>query len=368
LAGLGSIQNVLTVGKSGAGAQFTTVQAALDTIPSTSSPTNPYIVLIGPGVYQETINIVRDGVTLRGLGAVLQSEQEGTPDGPGAYHTVTIQAALGTTPTQIHFEDLTITNTHTNRACVRVSGGVLSDVGASGIHLVNCTLVANSAAGNRTLWCTAVNNVTVQGGSMEDPHGLGLILVEECAEVTLTGLRHIPAMSFRWDALQILPLVLHTGYFVSDCGPVNTSLVPDVSFTSSLAPDEGFLSLSDLTLGVVTQAGGELTVRGCAITDLSNANGVLNLVHSDPKVSLATSGTGTVSGATLQGVAGFVGDTSVTVTLDATWDSANYVVLFSLDGPSVTGGPWVANKTVSGFDIVFNGAETLNVSWMAHQN
>jgi len=51
---------LLTVSATGAGAQHTTVQAALDCIPATSGPTEPYVVLIGPGVYNETINIVRD--------------------------------------------------------------------------------------------------------------------------------------------------------------------------------------------------------------------------------------------------------------------------------------------------------------------
>ncbi|MBV6343672.1 hypothetical protein HWQ67_19060, partial [Candidatus Magnetobacterium casensis] len=94
LAGLRNVQNVLIVGKAGAGAAYTTIQAALDAIPVGASWTAPYLVLVCPGVYTETVNIARNGVAIVGLGAVtIRSLAEDTPDGVGAYHTIVVQAA-----------------------------------------------------------------------------------------------------------------------------------------------------------------------------------------------------------------------------------------------------------------------------------
>src|SRR3989344_4953294 len=97
VAGLRTIGNVKVVGRSGAGAQYTTIQDALDTVPTSASATNPYIILVMPGRYDETVNIVRDGVRLVGLGQPeIRSALEATPDAPGADHTAIVSAQLGT--------------------------------------------------------------------------------------------------------------------------------------------------------------------------------------------------------------------------------------------------------------------------------
>ena len=81
LAGLRAIGNVYVVGKTGTGAEYTTIQSALDAVPSAASSANPYIVLVMPGIYTETVNIARDGVRLVGLGnPLIRSALELTPD------------------------------------------------------------------------------------------------------------------------------------------------------------------------------------------------------------------------------------------------------------------------------------------------
>ena len=123
LAGLQSVGGVLVVGKSGAGAEFSTIQAAADAVPVTAGPLEPYVILIGPGVYNETVNLVRDWVFLVGLGGAVLEPAEPVPNGPGAYHTVVIQEDLGTIPKHIVLRNLTIRNYHNSFACVRVFGG-----------------------------------------------------------------------------------------------------------------------------------------------------------------------------------------------------------------------------------------------------
>ena len=54
LAGLGSITQVLVVGQEGAGAAYTSIQAAIDDVPATADEENPFAVLVMPGVYEAT--------------------------------------------------------------------------------------------------------------------------------------------------------------------------------------------------------------------------------------------------------------------------------------------------------------------------
>ena len=72
LAGLGTIAGVLVVGASGTGAQYTTVQSAIDAVPASASLSDPYVVLVMPGVYSENLVIEKAGMT-RGAAVVTYS-------------------------------------------------------------------------------------------------------------------------------------------------------------------------------------------------------------------------------------------------------------------------------------------------------
>lgn len=372
LAGLKAVQNILVVGKAGAGAGYTTIQSALDTIPSSSSPTNPYLVLIGPGVYQETLNIVRDGVHLLGMGAVLQSALEATPNGAGAYHTVVVQSALGTIPTKVTLENLTITNAHDNFACVRVVGGAGSTVGLNGIRLVNVQLEANAPGGNRTMWSTAANTIHVQGGSMKDPVGLGLVLVQECALAVFQDITETPAFSFRWDVAESTPANAHQGYFIQSCSQVaaNSSLSPEIELVTSIAPDTGTLLVSGI-MGTgpigVSVTNGVCRAVGCELATVTSTNALVYLEHCY-NTGLVTAGTGKIAREVSMGSAAFVATSVQSVTFAAKAMSANFTVSLETDSVSVNPGPWVSNKTTSGFDIHFGGAENLGVNWVAFHN
>jgi hypothetical protein len=66
-----------------------------------------------------------------------------------------------------------------------------------------------------------------------------------------------------------------------------------------------------------------------------------------------------------KGTLAFTASASESVALTVEMPDANYVVLTELDAdPGVAVGPWIANKTVGGFDIVFDAAVTLNVQWV----
>ena len=63
LVGIQTITNTSVVG-TGGGAQFTTIQNAIDALPDDGSSTNPYVILLFPGTYNEKLTISKDGVVL----------------------------------------------------------------------------------------------------------------------------------------------------------------------------------------------------------------------------------------------------------------------------------------------------------------
>ena len=373
LAGLKSMQNVLVVGKAGAGAGYNTIQAALDLIPASSSPSNPYYVLVGPGQYRETINIARNGIYIIGFGAVLQSLEEANPDGPGAYHTVVIQAALGTTPQLVVLQNLEITNVHATYAAVRVVGGAASTVGSEGINLVDCKLAANSAVGNHPLWATASNIIRLQGGSMSDPNGLGLTVIEECSEVTLSGVLTPAPISCRWVTTNPVPLQAHVGHFINACPRlgVGTSLSPLVALTTSAAPNEGNLVMSgvaeDVTPISIEITNGTAKLVGCSVGSVLCTGGEVSLEYTHV-ASMLTASSGTIGRERTFGIEAFAGVATKTVTFTAEAPSANYNVMLETDGGPTNPGPWIESKTATGFEIHFAGVETLAVNWTAQHN
>src|SRR5262245_23904126 len=57
---------ILTVNAAG-GAQFTTVQSAIDSVPANSA--ERYVINIAPGTYTEQVRVNKQNVTLHGTGA-----------------------------------------------------------------------------------------------------------------------------------------------------------------------------------------------------------------------------------------------------------------------------------------------------------
>ena len=214
LAGLRSLTNVLVVGKGGAGAAYTTIQSALDAVPVGASESNPYFILVGPGVYRETLNLVRNGVTIIGFGAVLQSVAEADPDGAGAYHTLVIQADLGTIPRKVLLWGLEFTNAHQNFAAVRIVGEAGSGVGSTGIVLQNCRVRNTSATGGRTIWADSANFIEMRGGSFAGTGALSLLLVTECAGLLLDSVADLPGLQLDYDSTGDEPSETPDGYFL----------------------------------------------------------------------------------------------------------------------------------------------------------
>lgn len=126
MVGLRNMTGVYLVGQGGTGAPYTTIQSALDAIPSSSSPSAPALVLVFAGEYAENLVLQKDGVAIVGLGPVTILGETGD--------TVEISASTESTPMSIMLQGLRIVNEAIGGACVRILG---ADTFASGTVTVN---------------------------------------------------------------------------------------------------------------------------------------------------------------------------------------------------------------------------------------
>lgn len=121
LAGLQRAQHTLVVtpdglaaSKDAAGNPITTIQAALDAVPSTSGALEPWTILVASGNYFEDLILTRSHVTLLGLGGVGVYSA-------GNEHTIRIVQGSDSTPYRVRLQNLTIGNGNAGRACVSLS-------------------------------------------------------------------------------------------------------------------------------------------------------------------------------------------------------------------------------------------------------
>lgn len=127
LAGVRNVTGVFVVGRAGDGAAYTTVQEALDAVPSTSSAAAPSLVWVLPGEYTENLTVEKDGIILASAGGARFVNS-------GAEDTITVKASIAATPLKIALLNLEVENTSTGNACLRVLG---ADSFATGTVTVN---------------------------------------------------------------------------------------------------------------------------------------------------------------------------------------------------------------------------------------
>lgn len=366
LAGLRSIQNIMVVGKAGAGAAYTTVQAALDAIPSSSSQANPYFVIVGPGVYRETINVVRDGVHILGFGASIQSDQEANPNGVGAYHTIVIQAAQGSIPKYVVLENLEISNVHNNYACVRVAGGVNSQVAQAGLYIVNCHIRATAVGGNRTISAATANHIVVSGGTMRDCGALAMVVVDNCASFRVFGVDRVPACQFTANGAQGVPSESHLGYEMHGCPGVAVGTGVSPGITANLS-NLGSIVMNGCTGGPTLIATGTQTVvaRDTELSDVT-LDGIAMLRVGGSRGDVSGANGASLREAIQRGSVAFNAAAVANVSFPVAHPDTEYTVSLELDdGPANNEVPWVTTKTTAGFQIHFSANQTLGVQWVA---
>lgn len=354
MASLSTIPNVYIVGTSGAGAEYTTIQDALDDIPVGASAANPYVVLVMSGVYTETVNLVRDGVHIIGLGRVVIANDSDDD------HTLIISAQDGTIPLTVTLENLTITNDVNAKACVRISGGAGSTLGSGLITLRNCVLEATTT--NRTIWASSCNNLLVDGGRIGGLE-MDLFACYEVAQVRVENVHTMGGFLYRWDTGESLPSWAPVGCFVANCANIGAG--SDLSPPVTVTLEDGEASFVGCGMGDVTISGTQtVTFENCSVRgtlssqDTSTVNCILT------RATTLTSAVGaTVTPSILTGTASFAGTSSEDVAFDASMSDADYTVSLTLKGDSGGVVPWVTAQLVSGFTINFGAAKTLDVDW-----
>lgn len=339
---------VFLVAQSGAGAAYTTIQSALDAVPSTSSPSSPNMVLVAPGTYTERLTVEKDGVCIAALGGgrvVIEA-----PDALGP--TMEIKEAVTTVPTWCCLVGLTLVNAYGGQACLALTGGVGSTVGSVEISLLGCNLEATTV-GAYQIAADTVNNVRVEGGTWVGSVASTSSLINQCASFFFRGVDELKAMQFVYDSGQPQPATFGSTYRVSG-SVISGNVLSSLTGQGSLAL-EGCLSVGNVT------AGGDrpLTIDGCNIGDLAVNGTVAASLRASSRG--AVGGSGTVSEPVQRGSAVFTAVSTVAVSfpVDHPDDSYTVALEYEVNALAVT-----KTKTASGFTIEFpSGAQTTTVNY-----
>ncbi len=343
LAGLGTISGVLVVGASGTGAQYTTLQSAIDAVPASASLTNPYVVLVMPGVYSENVVIEKAGITVQGIGrAVIQAA--------AVSGTITVQEAVASVPTSLTLRNLVLVNANNGEACVDIVGGAGSTVGADGIILDGCDL-RPTGVGGFTVYADTVNYVTLIGCQATGVPGTASLRANQCAGLTATN-SVLPAVQADYTTAGSIPSVAGSVYVLSGCssvGNVLSTLTNAGSLTVSGCPTVGNVTVNgNRTVSVTGSAIGNLTVNGTTAATLKNSS------------RGTVAGSGTVLESQVSGTTVFAASATETVTFTVARPNANYTVALDTGLTTVSR---VDNKSASGFDIVFTAPVNATVYW-----
>lgn len=361
LVNLSTIEGVRIVGRAGY-AQYTSIQDALDTVPSGSSAANPYLVLVLPGVYAEDITLIRDGVTILGLGTVvLQSLLEATPDASGATHTLTI-ASSGTTPLKVDLVNLTITNAHAAKACIYATGATLFGGATGCLRLKDCNLSATSASGNFTLALTCVNKVRVDGGTLGGGE-LDQLKLYEVADFEARRVSAIGAVLCRWDDAATLPSSTVVTHLYQNCDISLNSLLTN----SFVLTDDSAVTLRGCNIGATNLDGNRtVTFENCMVGALSiTALSTCAVVSTRTgfRSTLPSNATATLALDNLSGALTFTGTAAESVVFDTPQPDTSFYVQLTVEGDSSGECPYISAKSSTGFTVTYNTVQTLTTRW-----
>jgi len=340
LAGIGSVTQVLVVGKAGAGAHYTTVQAALDAVPTTSSSASPYAVLVLPGTYAENLTVEKDGLTVLGIGRPVIA--------PATGNAVELVAGASSTPKAVEIRGLALEVADASSSCVLVTGGAASEVASELLLVADCNMKA--VAGAFALKAASVNNIRAEGGDWS----AGIeIRCEECASVELLGQAGLPGLRLDYDAAGAIPSVAGSAYTLSGAGSTGNIL--------STLNSAGSLTISGCpSVGDVTMGGDRtLSVTGSQLGDITlNDTSAATLVGSSRNTA---AGAGTLAEPALVGSASFGAAVKVSIAFDVDQPDTSFTV--TLEAPVAGDIPTVSSRAVGGFDIDFAGIQTTTVYW-----
>jgi len=170
LAGLQQLNNTIVVSQTGIGASkddngdpITTIQGGLDAVPDGADVDNPWTVFVAPGLYVEDVYLVKDGVTLHGLGTCRLRNAS-------AVSTVRIRAGVSTVPRRIMLLTMRIENTTAAEACIDISSATFASGTFTVASVPNVGDIAEVGG---------VNLMAIANGSVPAPGEFELGLTED---------------------------------------------------------------------------------------------------------------------------------------------------------------------------------------------
>lgn len=345
MASLSTVAGVLIVGKSGAGAGYTTVQSALSAVPSSSSLTTPYLVLVMPGVYTENLTIEKAGITVQGLGRVVITAA-------GSLPTVTVQSSVSTTPTSLTLKDINIVQPNPGLACVSIVGSAGSTIGSDGVVLDGCTLTA-SGVGSYTVQANLVDFITLRNCLSTGSSGSASLRVSQCALLDIEGGMH-PAIQADYNAAGTVPSIMGSLYSLSGCSTLNVQ---------STLSGGGALVLGRCSAGNITMYGNRTLLASSATLGDLSLNGTTAATLQFTSRGGAT-GTGTLSETLTTGTLLFTGSATESVVFDVSRANGTYSV--ALDTGDATPA-YVSARDATGFTVTFTSPVSTTVYWTVTQ-
>lgn len=341
MASLATVSGVLIVGVSGAGAKYTTIQSAINAVPSDAGLTNPYVVLVMPGVYSENLTIEKAGITVQGIGRVVVTAATATP-------TVTVQSSVSTTPTSLTLRNLVIVQPNAGQACVSLVGAAASTLGDDGIIIDDCNLTA-SGAGSYTILATTMNFIAVRNCMCDGTAPTGSLKVSQCAALRIVGGEH-PNIQADYNSAGTLPSESGSFFYLSGCTAGNLQ---------STLTGGGTLQVDKSSVGNITMYGNRtLSVSGSSTGNLSiNGTTAATLSYSTHG---SVAGAGTLSQTTETGTLPFAASASESVVFDVARPTASYMVSLDTGDPTPS---YVSAKSDTGFTVTFTAPVTATVLW-----
>lgn len=344
LAGLGSIADVHIVGKSGAGAEYTTVQAAVDAVPVTASASAPHLILITEGVYTENVTVVKDGIFFFAPGGaeIINS---------GANDTVTYQQGVTSTPKRAVWFNVRIKNDQAGKACLKLIGGAASNVALERFLFRDCDLVA-AGIGGYQIDASAVNFLDIQGGNWKGSNSTSICKVAQTAEFFLMGTMGVQNLQLDYDNTGAIPATAGSAYTLGYLAGVT-------AITSTLS-GAGANNLYGCKTGNVLLNGNRTFEAAFSVLGNLTVNNTTAVTLRQTSRGTAV-GTGSLAETISRGTQVFAASQTETVTFPVPQPDTNYTVLLDQD---VDARVIAKNKANGSFDIEFPaGPQTTTVGY-----
>ena len=343
MSGISTVDSVFVVGTAGAGATYSTVQAAIDAVPITSNENDPNVILVTPGVYQENLVLEKDGVSIIGLGEVVLKNN-------GASPTLTIQQGVAT-PELFLMRNMKIENDSVGQACINIQGVASTNLGANLLSFEDCTFVT-SDIGNFPVLANVCNNIRLVGCSLSTGSS-AILSVQQVADFKIKSCTSVPSIQLAYDNTGTQPSLTTSQFSMEDCDSVLATIVNlsgEGSFSAKGCPVFGDFTVTGDRSSTFNQCNlGNLSINGTSAVTLQGCT------------RGTTAGAGVLDEDLTQGTVAFAASSSETVTLPVGRTSNDFTIL--LDTGDATPS-FVSNKTTTGFDVEFTAPVTTTVRWV----